>query len=883
MIFASSDNYFIASSNTNPSSWKYTSDGGTTWDTLNTYGNFYSHQLCYVPNTTNMFVGSDNGTGFRGVGFSYDGGLNWSDFTDTTYIQPGGSNIQCYGIGFCNSGLTATASANQINICTGNSTKLDVTPSGGASFGWVGNKTSPFTINSILKYSSLYTYSWTSYPAGFTSVEKNPVITPTVTTTYTVIVTSGANSVTASVVITVNPSPAPTITTVGQVNVSCYGGNNGTVHAIAGGGTSPYSYSWNTFPVQSTATAANLSAGNYTVSVIDANGCTDTNTVMITQPMPLVVSINTANADCGINNGSVTANVSGGTTSYSYLWSTTPVQTTQSATNLYTGNYTVTVTDAKGCTAHATAAIGVIPANFNLSFNTSPHSGNAPLSVTFENTTSNPGNYNFSWYYGDGSSTNDNSTYVYYNYNFAGLYNVALLATNIANGCTDTLVLSHDVNVSGTGCTHTVSITPSGTINKCDGDTVILTLNTTAVAPYTIQWNIGSVVISGAVSNTLAVTQSGYFSVTVIKNNCPVTSSSVQINFAPSPQKPQISAIGSIIPCVGGSVTLTALPNYTSYLWNTGATTQSINDSLSGTFTVEGFNMSGCGSISDSYSVNASLLQSPEICIVTVDTTSTKNFIIWEKPLVTDIVSFKIYRETSSIFTHIATIPYTSTSIFTDTTNGINPNTTAYKYKISAVDTCGTESALSSFHRSIHVSISPASPCGYNLIWNDYIGFPVTQYLIYRDSSNTGLVKKDSVSFGNTSWTDFTCYSANDTIAYLIEAVNSAGCNPSKSGGHNSTRSNVQRNYSVSVPLISGNNMNIKIFPNPANSNICIESENELKDAEITIYNIHSQIMLQMPLQKKITELDISKLVKGVYVIKILSEKGIAVKKLVKD
>ncbi|OFX28804.1 MAG: hypothetical protein A2X08_02410 [Bacteroidetes bacterium GWA2_32_17] len=283
--------------------------------------------------------------------------------------------------------------------------------------------------------------------------------------------------------------------------------------------------------------------------------------------------------------------------------------------------------------------------------------------------------------------------------------------------------------------------------------------------------------------------------------------------------------------------------------------------------------------------VAGNVFQNEEICLVTVDTASTKNLIIWEKPIDIAIASFKIYREIASVYTYIASIPYSAMSVFTDTTIGVNPNTTAYKYKISVVDACsGNESDLSSEHRTIHVAISPASPCGYNLHWNDYVGFPVTQYLIYRDSSNTGWLKKDSVSFGNVDWTDFICYLPNDTIAYLVEAVNPAGCNSAKAVSHNSTRSNVQRNYGVlNVAQPSGNDLNLKISPNPANTKIYIESENDFKDALITVYDIHSQILLQIPLQKKITVLDISKLAKGVYIVKVVSEKGIAVKKLIKE
>ena len=140
--------------------------------------------------------------------------------------------------------------------------------------------------------------------------------------------------------------------------VSCNGGNNGSVTVSGSGGTAAtdYTYSWNTTPVQTTATASNLVAGNYTVTITDDNNCTATaGPISITEPTALSASIGTPTmVNCnGGNNGIATVTGSGGTaaTDYTYSWNTTPVQTTATASNLVAGNYTVTVTDDNGCTA----------------------------------------------------------------------------------------------------------------------------------------------------------------------------------------------------------------------------------------------------------------------------------------------------------------------------------------------------------------------------------------------------------------------------------------------------------------------------------------------------------------------------------------------------
>lgn len=127
-IYASSANYIIASSLTNPTTgtwdWKYSTDGGATWAAFAPTGSFYTYEMCYVPGSQNTFAAtSPFSTSIFGVGYSNDGGLSWTDYTDATYLQPAGSNIQCMGIGFYS-----------LNI------------------GWVGNYDQTGLTNSILKY-----------------------------------------------------------------------------------------------------------------------------------------------------------------------------------------------------------------------------------------------------------------------------------------------------------------------------------------------------------------------------------------------------------------------------------------------------------------------------------------------------------------------------------------------------------------------------------------------------------------------------------------------------------------------------------------------------------------------------------------------------------
>jgi large repetitive protein len=150
--------------------------------------------------------------------------------------------------------------------------------------------------------------------------------------------------------VTITEAEALIIMVSGE-DVHCFGGNTGSVTASVTGGIAPYSYSWNSVPVQSAPTATGLTFGTYTVTVTDANGCIATNDVTISQPgADMVVLINQDNILCsGSTSGSASVTVTGGLEPYTFSWSTTPEQTKETATDLSAGGYTVTITDSYGC------------------------------------------------------------------------------------------------------------------------------------------------------------------------------------------------------------------------------------------------------------------------------------------------------------------------------------------------------------------------------------------------------------------------------------------------------------------------------------------------------------------------------------------------------
>ena len=174
-------------------------------------------------------------------------------------------------------------------------------------------------------------------------------VCPDVATTYTVTVTDGNGSVvTAEAVVVVLYAPEVTTTSTA---VSCAGDTDGTATVTPGAGAAPFQHSWNTQPPQVGTTVSGLAAGTYTVNTTDANGCFSTAEVNVADAVLLLVTVDATNAGCGQADGSATATASGGVGPYAYDWNTTPVQSTATAFDMGTGAYSVTVTDANGCTA----------------------------------------------------------------------------------------------------------------------------------------------------------------------------------------------------------------------------------------------------------------------------------------------------------------------------------------------------------------------------------------------------------------------------------------------------------------------------------------------------------------------------------------------------
>lgn len=191
----------------------------------------------------------------------------------------------------------------------------------------------------VMNGNSPYTYAWS--PSGGNST----LATGLTAGAYTFTVTD-ALGCTATTTVSVTEPPALNAATTGT-NVLCNGGSDGAISVSASGGTPGYTYLW--LPSNSTSsTLTNVAAGCYTVDVTDANGCTITQSVCITEPSALAINAISTDPSChGVCDGTATTTISGGTSPYSYAWCNGA--TTANITNLCATNCAVTIVDANGC------------------------------------------------------------------------------------------------------------------------------------------------------------------------------------------------------------------------------------------------------------------------------------------------------------------------------------------------------------------------------------------------------------------------------------------------------------------------------------------------------------------------------------------------------
>ncbi|MES2621158.1 MAG: choice-of-anchor L domain-containing protein, partial [Bacteroidota bacterium] len=382
--------------------------------------------------------------------YNWGGGIASQDRTNLvtgTYNVTASNTVGCsvtatYTITQPAAALTTSASTTAVTCNGGNNGSINLTANGGVS---------------------PYSYVWNN---AATTQDLNNLTAGS----YLVTVTD-FNGCTASRASNIT-QPTAIATSETHVNESCFGQSTGSINLTVSGGTGAYSYIWSNSAVVQDISL--LAAGTYTVTVSDANSCTASRSVAITEPSVISPVLTATNPSCfGGSNGSITTATTGGTSPYTYAWGHGPVS--QNISSLSAATFIVTVTDNNSCTATETAtlsepaALSASAAQTNVSCN---GGNNGNISLTVSGGTSP---YTYNW--GGGITTQNRTSLT------TGIYNVTS-ADN--NGCTATAsaTISQPAALSVSNASTNVSC------NAGNNGSIDITVSG-GTSPYTYNWGGG--------------------------------------------------------------------------------------------------------------------------------------------------------------------------------------------------------------------------------------------------------------------------------------------------------------------------------------------------------------------------------------------------------
>ncbi|HUR31299.1 MAG TPA: VCBS domain-containing protein, partial [Saprospiraceae bacterium] len=493
--------------------------------------------------------------------------LFWYRFPpeDVTYLWSNGATTPTIDISTAGPySVTVTDPSNGCSLVFSTSVdppspSLEINNITGAS---CGQNTGAIDINVTGEYTP-FTYLWSN---GSTTEDLNNLTSGN----YTVTVTS-SDGCTATVTATVSGNGNLSITGVTNPNTSCIN-NNGSVNITP---TPPgtYTYAWSNGATNED--IAIVSAGNYTVTVTAAGGCSSTASFTVDNNQNIPGATATIiPASCNQSNGSINLTVSGGVAPFTYTWSNG--MTTEDLTNVPAGSYTITVTSNNGCTTTATFAVQNSGSTIAITGNTAPNTSCINTNGSANIAVSPSGTYTYEW--SNGATTEDLSGLS------PGTYFLTVTGTG---GCTGTASFTVANNPIDPEVTSTAS--PA----SCGQNNGTINLNVTGgISPFSFIWSEGQTTedINNLQAGTYTVTvtgDNGCSSVTTI--NIPNSNSTITISGTSTSNTSCLSANGSV------NLTINPAGSYL-FQWSNGSTNEDLTGLNEGEYYVTVTDVGGCSS-----------------------------------------------------------------------------------------------------------------------------------------------------------------------------------------------------------------------------------------------------------------------------------------------
>ncbi|MBL4592584.1 MAG: T9SS type A sorting domain-containing protein [Flavobacteriales bacterium] len=291
--------------------------------------------------------------------------------------------------------------------------------------------------------------------------------------------------------------------------------------------------------------------------------------------------------------------------------------------------------------------------------------------------------------------------------------------------------------------------------------------------------------------------------------------------------------------CLGDSVFVSANNGFFNYIWSNGGTSQTEYFLVDNEITIIADDNLGCIN-RDTLNLNVSVPYNEEICIISVDSATGKNIIVWEKTSLVKTAQTYIYKESfvAGTYNLIGFVPFGSLSVFID--NASIPQQNADSYKISVIDSCGNESNRSTKHKTIHLTASVGVGGENNLVWDGYEGFSFNTYNILRGPNPGNMSILNSVA--NTLFTYSDLTPPAGTNYYQIEAVKNSSCTPTQKTYLSSVSNSI-----ILYPLAVGDidmSQAVTIYPNPTTGRVTVNLAAVYNDVTVNVINVVGSIVL---------------------------------------
>src|ERR1700757_237942 len=430
----------------------------------------------------------------------------------------------------------------------------------------------------VTNYNGTPTYHW--LPGGQNTATIHNLASGTYTCTVSMNQACGA--ITQSVTASVGTSGSTIVLTSTQHNLTCNGGSNASATVTAIGGTSPYTCTWNTTPVQTGMSATNLSAGSYTATINDNGGCHANIQIIIPVPPVMQLSVGTTSTACTSAVGTASVNVlSNGLAPYTYTWSTSPIQNTQTATGLAHSTYTVFITDANACTTTTTATIPLQPIGWSVAATTTNVAcfggNNGGASANINNAGANT--FTYAWNTNPAQNTQAATNLSIGNYTCTVTDNNGCVLTT-TTAVTQPPLLTSNINSLSTMCLGSVG---AATVTASGG-----------VQPYTYLWSTVPPQTTAAIHNLAQ----GQYTATIKDVHGCASSTVATVGVINPVLQITTSVVNSGCGGPSGSANIISItPNAPPYVYNWspgGQSTQSISNILPNTYSVSVTDANGC-------------------------------------------------------------------------------------------------------------------------------------------------------------------------------------------------------------------------------------------------------------------------------------------------